>query len=62
MMQTKLNQYLGLSEGDEEPGDEDLEQDLPQQGSHYWTEVKTGDQLAHPGTCVHELEAAILTV
>ena len=24
--------------------------------------MKTGDQLAHPGACMHELEAAILTL
>ena len=61
-MQTKLNQFLGLSDGDEEPGESDLEHDLPQQGSHYWTGVKTGDQLTRPGACTHELEAEILTL
>ena len=61
-MQTKLNQFLGLSDSDEDLGDEDLADDLPQQGAHYWTDVKTGDKLAHPGACTHELEAAILTL
>ena len=61
-MQTKLNQFLGLSDGDEEPLEADLEDDLPQQGTHYWTGVKTEDQLARPGACTHEFEAAILTL
>jgi hypothetical protein len=40
-MQTKLNQFLGLSDQESEPEESEFGPDLPQYGNHYWTGVKT---------------------
>ena len=61
-MQTKLDNFLGLNKQDSDIEESDLNSDLPQQGNHYWTGVKTEYQFTKPGISDYELMAEILTL
>ena len=61
-MQSNLNNFLGLSESDSEESQSDFVTDQLQRGKHYWTGVKTTEQLSEQGKSDYDIYDDILTL
>ena len=61
-MQQNLHAFLGISDSDTEPAGQNLHLDQLQKGNHYWTGLKTAEQLTEPGKSDYDILDEILAL
>ena len=62
LMQSNLNQFLGLSDSDSDSYVANLPTDQLQRGKHFWTGVKAVEQLLQPGKSDFDVYDDILSL
>ena len=62
-MQQNLHAFLGISDSDSEPAaSQNLHLDQLKKGNHYWTGLKTAEELTEPGKSDYDILDEILAL